>query len=142
MKLEDDGDIKQSSCAYRASMTSSTSAPPTHPIALDPQVGEIKEKETVLVTAAAGATGSFAVQLAALAGCHVIGTCGSDDKVLRSPSCLRSAVRRLVSYAPCISAVGYSMSSRSAPRPLQRIAFFFGRAILAQLAWHARVFSV
>ena len=31
--------------------------------------------------AAAGATGSFAVQLAKLAGCHVIGTCSSDEKV-------------------------------------------------------------
>jgi NADPH-dependent curcumin reductase CurA len=53
-------------------------------------VGEIKEKETVLVTAAAGATGSFAVQLAALAGCHVIGTCGSDAKVLHDLLSLRA----------------------------------------------------
>lgn len=33
-----------------------------------------------LCAAAAGATGSFAVQLAKQAGCHVIGTCSSDDK--------------------------------------------------------------
>lgn len=31
--------------------------------------------------AAAGGTGQFAVQLAKLAGNHVIGTCGSEDKV-------------------------------------------------------------
>jgi len=37
--------------------------------------------ETVLVTAAAGGTGQFAVQLAKLAGCHVIGTCSSPSKV-------------------------------------------------------------
>lgn len=37
--------------------------------------------ETVLVTAAAGGAGQFAVQLAKLAGNHVIGTCSSDDKV-------------------------------------------------------------
>ena len=37
--------------------------------------------EVVLVTAAAGGTGQFAVQVAKLAGNHVIGTCGSDDKV-------------------------------------------------------------
>lgn len=36
--------------------------------------------ETVLVTAAAGGTGQFAVQLAKLAGNHVIGTCSTDDK--------------------------------------------------------------
>ncbi|XP_038065958.1 prostaglandin reductase-3-like [Patiria miniata] len=43
--------------------------------------GRIKEGETVLVTAAAGGTGQFAVQYAKLAGCHVIGTCSSDSKV-------------------------------------------------------------
>ena len=32
------------------------------------------------MTAAAGGTGQFAVQLAKLAGCHVIGTCSSDEK--------------------------------------------------------------
>lgn len=59
----------------------------TASIALE-QVGEIqsvlksKKKVVVLVTAAAGGTGIFAVQLAKLAGpnVHVIGTCSSDDK--------------------------------------------------------------
>lgn len=47
--------------------------------------------EVVLVTAAAGGTGQFAVQLAKLAGNHVIGTCSSDDKadLLRSLGCDR-----------------------------------------------------
>lgn len=45
------------------------------------EVARLKSGETVLVTAAAGGTGSFAVQLAKLMGCHVIGTCGSDSKV-------------------------------------------------------------
>ncbi|CAH1796743.1 unnamed protein product [Owenia fusiformis] len=52
----------------------------TAAISLD-KVGEIKKGETVLVTAAAGGTGQFAVQAARNAGCHVIGTCSSDDKV-------------------------------------------------------------
>lgn len=43
--------------------------------------GEMRSGETVLVTAAAGGTGQFAVQLAKLAGNHVIGTCSSADKV-------------------------------------------------------------
>lgn len=51
----------------------------TASIALD-ITGEMTTGETVLVTAAAGGTGSFAVQLAKHAGNHVIGTCGSDDK--------------------------------------------------------------
>lgn len=48
-------------------------------IALE-QVGEMKSHETVLVTAAAGGTGHIAVQLAKLAGNHVIGTCGNEAK--------------------------------------------------------------
>lgn len=55
------------------------------------RMGEMKAGEKVLVTAAAGGTGQFAVQLAKLAGCHVIGTCSSDDKVafLRRLGCDR-----------------------------------------------------
>lgn len=42
--------------------------------------GEMKSGETVLVTAAAGGTGQFAVQLAKLAANTVIGTCSTDEK--------------------------------------------------------------
>ncbi|KAJ0405007.1 hypothetical protein ATCC90586_001740 [Pythium insidiosum] len=45
------------------------------------EVGRMRSNETVLVTAAAGGSGQFAVQLAKLAGNHVIGTCSSDSKV-------------------------------------------------------------
>ena len=51
----------------------------TASIALD-MVGNMTHGETVLVTAAAGATGQFAVQLAKLAGNTVIGTCSSREK--------------------------------------------------------------
>ncbi|MDP5337525.1 MAG: zinc-binding dehydrogenase [Nodularia sp. (in: cyanobacteria)] len=55
------------------------------------QVGEMKSNEVVLVTAAAGGTGHIAVQLAKLAGNHVIGTCGSETKaqLLRELGCDR-----------------------------------------------------
>jgi len=55
------------------------------------QVGNMKSNQTVLVTAAAGGTGCFAVQLAKLAGNHVIGTCSSESKaaLLRSLGCDR-----------------------------------------------------
>ncbi|XP_036411850.1 prostaglandin reductase 3-like [Colossoma macropomum] len=45
------------------------------------QLGELKQGETVLVTAAAGGTGQFAIQFAKMASCHVVGTCSSDEKV-------------------------------------------------------------
>ncbi|XP_064409601.1 prostaglandin reductase 3 isoform X2 [Latimeria chalumnae] len=55
------------------------------------KLGALSEGEKVLVTAAAGGTGQFAVQLAKKAKCHVIGTCSSDEKAgfLRSIGCDR-----------------------------------------------------
>jgi hypothetical protein len=45
------------------------------------KVGEMTSGEVILVTAAAGGVGHIAVQLAKLAGNHVIGVCGSERKV-------------------------------------------------------------
>lgn len=55
------------------------------------RLGDLAKGDTVLVTAAAGGTGQFAVQFAKQAGCHVIGTCSSDEKAgfLRSLGCDR-----------------------------------------------------
>jgi NADPH-dependent curcumin reductase CurA len=55
------------------------------------QVGEMKSNEVVLVIAAAGGTGHIAVQLAKLAGNHVIGTCSTEAKakLLRELGCDR-----------------------------------------------------
>lgn len=47
------------------------------------QKGKLSSNETVLVTAAAGGTGQFVVQLAKLAGNHVIGTCSTQEKAQR-----------------------------------------------------------
>jgi len=62
----------------------------TAAISLD-KLGDLKPNDVVMVTAAAGGTGQFAVQLAKLAGCHVIGTCSGQDKVnfLKSIGCDR-----------------------------------------------------
>jgi NADPH-dependent curcumin reductase CurA len=40
----------------------------------------LKDGESVFVSAAAGAVGSVAAQIAKIKGCHVIGSAGSDDK--------------------------------------------------------------
>lgn len=55
------------------------------------QVGEMQSQEVVLVTAAAGGTGHIAVQIAKLAGNHVIGISGSDrkSKLLKDLGCDR-----------------------------------------------------
>jgi len=44
-------------------------------------IGELKEGETVFVSAAAGAVGSVVCQIAKLKGCYVVGSAGSDEKV-------------------------------------------------------------
>lgn len=56
------------------------------------RLGDLAKGETVLVTAAAGGTGQFAVQFAKQAGCHVIGTCSSNEKAgfLKSIGCDRA----------------------------------------------------
>ncbi|XP_056377401.1 prostaglandin reductase 3 [Hyla sarda] len=53
------------------------------------EFGYLSEGKKVLVTAAAGGTGQFAVQLAKNAKCYVIGTCSSEEKAgfLKSIGC-------------------------------------------------------
>lgn len=43
--------------------------------------GELKENENVFVSAAAGAVGSVACQIAKIYNCRVAGSCGSEEKV-------------------------------------------------------------
>jgi NADPH-dependent curcumin reductase CurA len=43
-------------------------------------IGALKEGENVFVSAAAGAVGSIAAQIAKIKGCYVIGSAGSDEK--------------------------------------------------------------
>merc|ERR1711974_341881 len=44
-------------------------------------IGKLKKGETVFVSGAAGAVGSMVGQLAKFAGCRVVGTAGSDEKL-------------------------------------------------------------
>ncbi|MGD1933949.1 MAG: NADP-dependent oxidoreductase [Candidatus Phaeomarinobacter sp.] len=44
------------------------------------RIGELKDGETVFVSAASGAVGAIVCQIAKAKGCFVVGTAGSDDK--------------------------------------------------------------
>lgn len=70
------------------------------------EVGELKSGDTVLVTAAAGSVGSYAVQLAKQAGAHVIGTCGSDEKAqwLKTIGCDRAINYKREDFAAVLAA--------------------------------------
>ena len=50
------------------------------PTSGSPTSGKVQEGETVVVSAAAGATGSIAVQIAKILGARVIGIAGTDEK--------------------------------------------------------------
>jgi NADPH:quinone reductase-like Zn-dependent oxidoreductase/short-subunit dehydrogenase involved in D-alanine esterification of teichoic acids len=67
--------IRRATPAVLALLTSGLTAS----ISLE-QTARLQHGETVLVTAAAGGTGQFFVQLAKAKGAHVIATCGSDEK--------------------------------------------------------------
>jgi NADPH-dependent curcumin reductase CurA len=43
-------------------------------------IADVQPKETVLISTAAGAVGSAAVQIAKLKGCRVVGLAGTDEK--------------------------------------------------------------
>ena len=45
------------------------------------RIGQLKEVETVFVSAASGAVGSVVCQIAKIKGCYVIGSAGSNEKV-------------------------------------------------------------
>ena len=44
------------------------------------EIGQLKDGEQVFVSAAGGAVGSVAAQIAKLKGCYVVGSAGADDK--------------------------------------------------------------
>jgi NADPH-dependent curcumin reductase CurA len=44
------------------------------------EIGKPKDGETLVVSGAAGATGSLVVQIGKILGCRVVGTAGTDDK--------------------------------------------------------------
>lgn len=69
--------------------------------------GDIKAGETILVTAAAGGTGHFAVQIAKNKGCRLIATCGSKDKAEKLKGL---GLDRVISYKDEVLISGVSRS--------------------------------
>ncbi|GAB9466230.1 hypothetical protein Gpo141_00003608 [Globisporangium polare] len=101
------------------------------------KVGQLGTNETVFVSAAAGGTGQFVVQLAKLAGNHVIGTCSSEDKVeyLKSLGC-----DRVINYSK--EDIGTVLKNEY-PKGIDLVFESVGgevfKTILDNIALHARI---
>ncbi|KAK0047572.1 zinc-binding alcohol dehydrogenase domain-containing protein 2 [Biomphalaria pfeifferi] len=103
------------------------------------KLGNLSPGQVVLVTAAAGGTGQFAVQIAKRAGCHVIGTCSSDDKAefLKTLGCDRAVnykkenLDKLLSqeYPKGVDLVYESVGNEMLDTALKNLAVF-GRIIV------------
>lgn len=105
-------------------------------IALE-QVGKMKTNETVFVSAAAGGAGQYAVQLAKLAGNHVIGTCSSDKKVehLKKLGC-----DRVINYTKeDVDAVLKKEYPNGVDLVFETVGGDLFKAVTSNLAAHARV---
>lgn len=101
-------------------------------------VGRVRPGQTVVVSAAAGATGSVAAQIARINGCRVVGIAGSDEKCawLRDELGVDAAINH--------RADGFGEALRAATP--DRIDVYFDNvggwmldAVLRRLAMHARV---
>ena len=70
------------------------------------RVAEVKEGDTVFVSAAAGAVGSTVVQIAKAMGCHVIGSAGGAEKCAWVQSLGADAVIDYKGDVPVVKALG------------------------------------
>ena len=102
------------------------------------EVGKVAAGETVVVSAAAGATGSVAAQIAKMQGCTVIGIAGTDDKCsfLVDDLGLDGAINHRTD----------NIAARLKELAPKRVDVFFDNvggpvldAVLTRLAMHARV---
>ena len=102
------------------------------------EVGQPNEGETVVVSGAAGATGSVAGQIAKIVGCRVVGISGGPEK--------RGWVTDELGYDACIDYKSEDVSARLRETCPDGIDVFFDNvggeildAVLEQISLHARV---
>jgi len=74
------------------------------------RIGDLKEGETVFVSAASGAVGAVVCQIAKAKGCHVVGSAGSDEKCAWLEG--TAGIDKAINYKTCgdlTDAVGKAM---------------------------------
>jgi NADPH-dependent curcumin reductase len=102
------------------------------------EIGKLQEGETVVVSGAAGATGSVAGQLAKRWGCRVIGIAGGSEKC--------EWLTGELGFDAAIDYKGEDVSKRLSKLCPRGLDVFFDNvggeileSALANLAWHARI---
>jgi NADPH-dependent curcumin reductase CurA len=105
-------------------------------LALD-QIGELKDGETVAISAAAGGLGHFMVQLAALRGCHVIAVCGGKRKCDFAASL---GAERVIDYkTEDVGAVLAAEYPKGIDVAVDTVSGAIYDAFLANIAYHGRL---
>ncbi len=101
------------------------------------QIGEIKDGETVAISAAAGGLGHLLVQLALLRGCHVIAVCGGPDKA----AFVRGlGAQRVIDYkSEDVAAVLAAEYPNKLDVAIDTVSGGIFDAFLDQLAYHGRL---
>src|SRR5207253_10258137 len=104
-------------------------------------IGKPKEGETVVVSAAAGAVGSIAGQIAKIKGCRAVGTAGSDEKC--------AVVEKELGFDACINYKTADLSAALKAACPRGIDVYFDNvggavleAVLKRINLHGRILLV
>lgn len=101
------------------------------------QIGELKDGETVAVSAAAGGLGHFLVQLAKLRGCHVIAICGGQAK---GDFVRALGADRVIDYrSEDVAAVLAAEYPKGIDVAIDTVSGSIHDAFLANIAYHGRL---
>jgi NADPH-dependent curcumin reductase CurA len=105
-------------------------------LALD-QIGDLKDGETVAISAAAGGLGHFMVQLAALRGCHVVAVCGGKRKCDFAATL---GAKRVIDYkTEDVAAVLAAEYPKGIDVAVDTVSGAIYDAFLANIAYHGRL---
>ena len=100
-------------------------------------VGQVRDGETVAISAAAGGLGHLLVQLAKLRGCHVVAVCGGPDK---AAFVRKLGADRVIDYkSEDVAAVLAAEYPNRIDVAIDTVGGGIFDAFLDQLAWHGRL---
>lgn len=101
------------------------------------RIGEVKDGETVAISAAAGGLGHFLVQLALLRGCHVIAVCGGKRKC---DFVAALGAQRVIDYrSEDVAAILAAEYPKGIDVAIDTVSGGIFDAFLANIAYHGRL---